>query len=94
MEQFLGNIGLLFEFPIVNIKIIIDGLMIGALFALLILFGMYWLFSLKTIRVSGLPLMDIVFLPNGHMIFILTLGLVLGLMGSFVAIGRFFRFFD
>lgn len=34
MEQFLGNIGLLFEFPIVNLKIIIDGLMIGALFAL------------------------------------------------------------
>ncbi|MCJ7596025.1 MAG: permease-like cell division protein FtsX [Desulfobacterales bacterium] len=67
---------------------------IGALFALLILFGMYWLFSLKTIRVSGLPLMDIVFLPNGHMIFMLALGLVLGLMGSFVAIGRFFRFFD
>jgi branched-chain amino acid transport system permease protein len=34
MEQFLGNIGLLFEFPVVNLKIVIDGLMIGALFAL------------------------------------------------------------
>ncbi len=34
MDQFLSNIGLLFEFPIVNLKIIIDGLMIGALFAL------------------------------------------------------------
>ncbi|MBU2497512.1 MAG: permease-like cell division protein FtsX [Proteobacteria bacterium] len=67
---------------------------IGAVLALLILFGMYWLFSLKTIRVSGLPLMDIVFLPNGHIMFILCLGLVLGLMGSFVALGRFFRFFD
>ncbi|TNF91740.1 MAG: branched-chain amino acid ABC transporter permease [Gammaproteobacteria bacterium] len=30
----LGNIGLLFEFPIVNFKIVIDGIMIGALFAL------------------------------------------------------------
>ncbi|MBX2836123.1 MAG: branched-chain amino acid ABC transporter permease [Gammaproteobacteria bacterium] len=30
----LGNLGLLFEFPVVNLKIIIDGIMIGALFAL------------------------------------------------------------
>ena len=34
MDQILSNIGLLFEFPIVNVKIILDGLMIGALFAL------------------------------------------------------------
>ena len=34
MEQVFLNISLLFEFPIVNLKIIIDGVMIGALFAL------------------------------------------------------------
>ena len=34
MEQFLGNFSLLLEFPVVNVKIILDGLMIGALFAL------------------------------------------------------------
>jgi branched-chain amino acid transport system permease protein len=34
MDQVLGNIELLFEFPIVNLKIILDGIMIGALFAL------------------------------------------------------------
>ncbi len=34
MDQILGNIGLLFEFPIVNLKIILDGIMIGSLFAL------------------------------------------------------------
>jgi len=34
MDQIFGNIGLLFEFPIVNLKIVIDGVMIGALFAL------------------------------------------------------------
>jgi len=34
MDQILGNIGLLFEFPIVNLKIVLDGIMIGALFAL------------------------------------------------------------
>ncbi|MEM7509125.1 MAG: branched-chain amino acid ABC transporter permease [Pseudomonadota bacterium] len=34
MDQIMSNIGLLFEFPIVNLKIVIDGLLIGALFAL------------------------------------------------------------
>ena len=34
MDQIIGNFGLLLEFPIVNIKILLDGLMIGALFAL------------------------------------------------------------
>ena len=34
MDQFLVNISLLFAFPVVNLKIIIDGVMIGAVFAL------------------------------------------------------------
>lgn len=34
MDQILGNIGLLFEFPVVNLKIVLDGIMVGALFAL------------------------------------------------------------
>lgn len=34
MDQIISNLGLLFEFPVVNLKIIIDGIMIGALFAL------------------------------------------------------------
>ncbi|MEM7294657.1 MAG: branched-chain amino acid ABC transporter permease [Pseudomonadota bacterium] len=34
MDQIAFNIGLLFEYPIVNIKIVLDGIMIGALFAL------------------------------------------------------------
>lgn len=34
MEQILGNLSLLFEFPVVNLKIVVDGVMIGALFAL------------------------------------------------------------
>ncbi len=33
MDQILGNISLLFEFPVVNLKIVLDGVMIGALFA-------------------------------------------------------------
>ena len=34
MDLILGNIGLLLDFPIVNLKIILDGVMIGALFVL------------------------------------------------------------
>lgn len=34
MDQIISNIGLLFEFPVVNLKILLDGVMIGALFAL------------------------------------------------------------
>ena len=34
MDQIMGNIDLLIQFPIVNLKIILDGVMIGALFAL------------------------------------------------------------
>jgi branched-chain amino acid transport system permease protein len=34
MDQFIQNFNLLFEFPVVNLKIILDGVMVGALFAL------------------------------------------------------------
>ena len=34
MEQMLDNLSLLIEFPVVNVKIIVDGVMIGSLFAL------------------------------------------------------------
>jgi len=34
MDQFIQNFNLLLEFPVVNLKIILDGVMVGALFAL------------------------------------------------------------
>lgn len=34
MDQILSNLSLLAQFPVVNIKIVLDGIMIGALFAL------------------------------------------------------------
>lgn len=34
MQQIISNLSLLQEFPVINIKIIVDGLMIGSLFAL------------------------------------------------------------
>jgi cell division transport system permease protein len=69
--------------------------LIGALIALLILFLTYLLFSEKTLYVFGLPLTQtIIFLPKGHTLLLLSLGLVLGLMGSFIAVGRFIEFAD
>jgi cell division transport system permease protein len=64
----------------------------GAAIALAILFLAYSLFTVRTIQLFGLPVMDVIFVTYGHMALILFLGLVLGLLGSFVAIGRFFKF--
>lgn len=63
---------------------------VSGLLALLILFLMYILLSLKSIHVFGLPVLDIVFLPPAYALFLILLGLGLGLTGSFIAIGRFF----
>jgi cell division transport system permease protein len=79
----------------VKTPLLIEGAMqgvLGAVSALLILFAAYSLFTFRTIHFFGLPVMDVIFLNHGHMALILFLGLVLGLLGSFVAIGRFFRF--
>jgi len=67
-----------------------QGLLGGAL-ALAILFVLHLLFSLDNIQVMGLPIFRIVFLPSSYILMLLLLGLGLGLVGSFIAIGRFFR---
>lgn len=64
---------------------------LGGLIALLALFSLYWILSIEPINILGLPLMQIVFLPVHYSLLIVLLGLVLGLAGSFIAIGRFFR---
>jgi len=40
----------------------------------------------------SLPLLIFVFLPAGYLILILILGTVLGVIGSFIAIGRFLKY--
>jgi cell division transport system permease protein len=78
----------------VKIPFLIEGAIQGILSgfgALTILFLVYSLFSLKSVHIFGLPVMDIVYLPIGHTILIFLLSIALGLTGSFIAIGRFFR---
>ncbi len=64
--------------------------LVGGCIALLSLLGLYLLFSLRAEPILGLPVMDIVFLGGPHIGLILVLSLLLGLTGSFIALGRFF----
>jgi len=78
----------------IKIPFLIEGAIQGifsGLVALLILFGVYSLFSIKTVHLFGLPALDIIFLPNEYTISIILLSLILGLLGGFIAIGRFFN---
>ena len=79
----------------VKIPFLIEGVIhgiLGGLLALGTLFLIYALISVNTIQVFGLPVLTITFLPQAHMLLIVLLSLALGLAGSFIAIGRFFRF--
>jgi cell division transport system permease protein len=78
----------------VKMPFLIEGAIQGILsgfIALLILFLVYSLFSLKSVHIFGLPVMDVVFLPYGYMLILFIFSLLLGLTGSFIAVGRFFR---
>jgi len=79
----------------VKAPLLIEGALqgvLGALIALGVLWGTHLIVSFKMIQVFGLPFMDFVFLSRADGLGILFLGLVLGLLGSFIAIGRFFKF--
>ncbi len=78
----------------VKMPFLIEGAIQGVLsgfITLLILFIVYSLFSLQTVHIFGLPVMDIVFLPYGYLLLLFIFSLLLGLTGSFIAVGRFFR---
>ena len=64
---------------------------IGGILAVLALFLGYLMLPTKNISLLGLTPLDFVFLPAGYLILILILGTVLGVIGSFIAIGRFFE---
>ncbi len=63
---------------------------VGGFIALAALFLLFGMLSLEKVHIIGLPVLEIVFLPQSHLTFILLLGLVLGLVGSLIAVGRFF----
>ena len=74
----------------------IQGILSGIL-ALLILFSGYALISVKKLNFLAFALLDITFLPHEYVLLIFFTSTVLGLIGSFIAVGRFIsieRFFD
>jgi len=78
----------------VKIPFLIEGAIqgiISGLIAYLVLLSAYLFFSTKTIQILDLPVIDIVFLTNKYAISLILLSLLLGLMGGFIAIGRFFK---
>jgi cell division transport system permease protein len=66
----------------------IQGL-VGGVIALSALFLLFMLFSLDKVHIIGLPVLEVVFLPMTYLASILLLGLILGLVGSLIAVGRF-----
>ena len=62
----------------------------GGVLAVLMLFSGYLILPTKGVSLLGLTPLDFVFLPAGYLVLILILGAVLGVIGSFIAIGRFF----
>ena len=68
----------------------IEGLL-GGILSYLILLIIYSVFSVKTVQVFGLPIIDFSFLSYEQSIYIIFLSLVLGFVGGLIAIGRFFK---
>jgi cell division transport system permease protein len=78
----------------VRIPYLIEGTiqgLLGGIFSYGILLTIYSVFSIKTIQVFGLPLIDFQFLSLEYSIAVIGLSMFLGLTGGLIAIGRFFR---
>jgi cell division transport system permease protein len=78
----------------VKIPFLIEGATQGLLSGIAALFMLilaYSVISLKAINLFGLPVINIAFLSVQDSIFIICLSLVLGVVGGFISIGRFFK---
>lgn len=78
----------------VKMPFLIEGSIQGAvsgLFSILILYSGYILLSARKADILGPALFDFVFIPKGYALSIFLVSLGLGLLGSFIALGRFFR---
>ena len=77
----------------VKLPFLLEGMIQGILgggMAILALFLGYLAFSSKEIYLIGPAPLEFVFLPVEYMVLAFSLSMVLGIIGSFIAIGRFF----
>ena len=73
---------------------LIEGAMeglLGGILSFIILLLIYSVFSVKTVQVFGLPIIDFAFLSFELSIFLISLSIALGFIGGLIAIGRFFK---
>jgi len=78
----------------VKMPFLLEGSIQGAVsgfFSILVLYGGYILLSAKKADILGFALLDFVFIPQGYILTIFLVSIGLGLLGSFIALGRFFR---
>ena len=78
----------------VKIPFLLEGMIQGGLsgiLALVVLYCGYLLLSTKKMALLGLAVLHFSFLSHEYLLSILALSVLLGLVGSFVAIGRFFN---
>jgi len=68
----------------------IEGL-VGGILSFVTLLVVYSIFSVNTVQVFGLPVIDFTFISFAHSIFIIVLSVLLGFVGGLIAIGRFFK---
>lgn len=69
---------------------VFQGILAGVL-TLLMLGGGYLFFATKEIQFFGMNSLNLVFLPFGHMALLFSISVTLGVIGSLMAIGRFFK---
>jgi len=69
---------------------IVQGILASAL-TLLMLGGGYLFFATKEIQFFGMNSLDLVFISFGHMALLFLISVALGMIGSLIAIGRFFK---
>ena len=64
---------------------------VGGVLSFAALFILYKAFSIKTIQVFGLPVIDFAFISPEYALYIILISLALGFLGGLIAIGRFFK---
>lgn len=77
----------------VKLPLLLEGMIqgvLGGVLALLTLFLGYLILSTKDLYFIGPTPLHFVFLPTGYLVLILILSTAMGVIGSFIAIGRFF----
>lgn len=79
----------------VKTPFLIEGVILGAMSGILslaALYSSYIILSLKNISILGLASVQFMFIPFPQLLWVFCASVLFGLVGSLIAVGRFFRF--